>query len=177
VQTIGGCNCCWPDIVAIGPYDQRDLEMRHDVLCYTSEPLRADVEVTGPIKLVLFAATDAADTDWTGKLLDVAPSGYATNLCDGILRARYRDGVTEPTLLEPGEVYRYEIDLMVTSNVFRAGHCIRVEVSSSNFPRYARNLNTGSPVGADDEIRVAHQTVLHSREYPSHVVLPVIPEG
>jgi putative CocE/NonD family hydrolase len=175
VQTLGGGNCCWPDIVAIGPFDQRDVEMRSDVLCYTSEPMERDLEVTGPVKLVLYAATDGLDTDWTGKLVDVSPSGYAVNLCDGIMRARYRDSVTEPTLLEPGEVYRYEIDLMVTSNVFLRGHRIRLEVSSSNFPRYDRNLNTGNPIGRDAEIRAARQTVLHTGAYPSHVLLPVIP--
>lgn len=157
------------------PQDQRDVEMRTDVLCYTSEPLREDLEVTGPIKVVLYAATDALDTDWTGKLVDVLPNGYALSLCDGVIRARYRDSVTELTLLEPGEVYRYEIDLMVTSNMFRRGHCIRVEISSSNFPRYDRNLNTGNPHGKDAELRPARQTVLHSAACPSHIVLPVIP--
>jgi putative CocE/NonD family hydrolase len=174
VQTLGGCNCCWPDVVAIGPYDQRDVEMRHDVLCYTSEVLEQDLEVTGPIKLVLYAATDGLDTDWTGKLVDVSPSGYATNLCDGIIRARSRESVVEPTLLEPGEVYRFEIDLMVTSNVFLKDHRIRVEISSSNFPRYDRNLNTGHAIGTDSELRAARQTVLHSPAYPSHILLPVI---
>jgi putative CocE/NonD family hydrolase len=175
VQTNGGCNCCQPGIVPMGPYDQRDLEMRDDVLCYTSEPLTEDVEVTGPVTVVLYAASDCLDTDWTGKLVDVFPSGYAMNLCDGILRARYRDGSTELELLEPGEVYRYEIDLMVTSNLFRKNHRVRVEISSSNFPRYDRNLNTGNPVGMDAEIRVARQTVLHTQSHPSHIVLPVIP--
>jgi uncharacterized protein len=175
VPTVGGNNCCSPHIVPWGPYDQRDVEMRNDVLCYTSEPLDRDLEVTGPISVVLYAATDAPDTDWTAKLVDVRPSGYAMNLCDGIVRARYRESLTEPTLLEPHRVYRYEIDLMVTGNVFRAGHRIRVEVSSSNFPRFDRNLNTGHAVGKDAEMRVGQQTIWHSRRYPSHVVLPVIP--
>ncbi len=151
--------------------------MRNDVLCYTSAPLEQDLEVTGPIKLVLHAATDGADTDWTGKLIDVSPSGYARNLCDGIIRARYRESVTDPTLLEPNKVYRYEIDLMVTSNVFREGHSIRLEVSSSNFPHYDRNPNTGNTPGLDSEMRTARQTVLHSQEHPSYLVLPVIPQG
>jgi putative CocE/NonD family hydrolase len=149
--------------------------MRGDVLCYTSEPLERDLEVTGPIKVILYAATDCPDTDWTAKLVDVRPSGYAMNLCDGIVRARYRESLAQPTLLDPGRTYRYEIDLMVTANVFRAGHRLRVEISSSNFPRFDRNLNTGHPIGKDAELRVAHQTVHHSRAYPSHVVLPVIP--
>jgi putative CocE/NonD family hydrolase len=149
--------------------------MRGDVLCYTSEPLAEDLEVTGPIRVVLFAATDGRDTDWTAKLVDVSPTGYARNLCDGIIRARYREGMTATTLLEPGTICRYLIEVGVTGNVFRAGHRIRVDVSSSNFPRFDRNPNTGNPLGLDDELRTAHQTVYHSRRYPSHVVLPVIP--
>jgi putative CocE/NonD family hydrolase len=149
--------------------------MRGDVLCYTSEPLEADVEVTGPIKVVLYAATNAPDTDWTAKLVDVSPTGYAMNLCDGIIRARYRESFTNPTLLEPDKVYEYGIDVAVTGNVFRKGHCIRVEISSSNFPRFDRNLNTGHMLGTDAEMRPARQTVYHTREYPSHILLPVIP--
>ena len=175
VQTIGGNNCCCPHIVPWGPQDQRDLEMRGDVLCYTSAPLEQDLEVTGPIKIILYAATDCPDTDWTGKLVDVRPSGYAMNLCDGILRARYRESFVTPTLLKPGTVYRYEIDLMVTGNVFLRGHRIRVEISSSNFPRYDRNLNTGQTIATSREMQIAHQTVLHTKDHPSHIVLPVIP--
>ncbi|MBA2446955.1 MAG: CocE/NonD family hydrolase [Chloroflexi bacterium] len=175
VPTVGGNNCCSPHIVPWGPYDQRDVEMRSDVLCYTSEPLEQDLEVTGPIQVVLYAATDGPDTDWTAKLVDVRPSGYAQNLCDGIIRARYRESLVEPSPLEPGRIYRYEIDVMVTGNVFRKGHRIRVEISSSNFPRFDRNLNTGHPIGTDRELHAAHQTVWHSRAYPSHIVLPVIP--
>ncbi len=175
VPTVGGNNCCSPQIVPWGPYDQRDVEMRQDVLCYTSEVLEQDLEVTGPIVVVLHAATDGLDTDWTAKLVDVRPSGYAVNLCDGIIRARYRDSLEQPTSLTPGEVYRYEIDVMATGNVFRKGHRIRLEISSSNFPRYDRNPNTGNPIGTDRELRVADQTVWHSRAYPSHVLLPVIP--
>jgi putative CocE/NonD family hydrolase len=175
VQTVGGNNCCSPHLVPWGPYDQRDVEMRGDVLCYTSPPLEQDLEVTGPIRVVLYAATDCPDTDWTAKLVDVRPSGYAMNLCDGIIRARYRDSLIEPTPIEPGKGYRYEIDLMVTGNVFLRGHRIRVEISSSNFPRYDRNLNTGLPIGSNRELRLAHQTVLHDKAHPSHIVLPVIP--
>lgn len=177
VQTLGGNNCCSPDIVPWGPYDQRPVEMRDDVLCYTSAPLEVDMEVTGPIQVVLYAATDAPDTDWTAKLVDVAPTGYAMNLCDGIIRARYRESLTHPTLLTPGKIYEYEIELAVTGNVFRRGHRIRVEISSSNFPRFDRNLNTGHTFGTDAEMRPAQQTVHHSREYPSHILLPVIPAG
>ena len=175
VQTMGGNNCCSPEVVPWGPYDQRPVEMRGDVLCYTSAPMEADMEVTGPIKAVLYAATDAADTDWTAKLVDVSPTDYAMNLCDGIIRARCRESVAHPSLLEPGKVYEYSIDMGVTGNVFRKGHRVRLEISSSNFPRYDRNPNTGNALGTDAQMRQAQQTVLHSPEYPSHVVLPVIP--
>jgi putative CocE/NonD family hydrolase len=177
VQTLGGNNCCSPHIVPWGPYDQRPAEARNDVLCYTTPPLEVDTEVTGPIKVVLYAATDGPDTDWTAKLVDVSPTGYAKILCDGIIRARCRESMSEPTLLEPNKVYEYEIDVSVTGNVFKRGHQIRVEISSSNFPRFDRNLNTGRALGMDAEIRVAKQTVHHSRQYPSHILLPVIPQG
>jgi putative CocE/NonD family hydrolase len=177
VPTTGGCTCCSPHIVPWGPYDQRGVEMRADVLCYTSAPLETDLEVTGPVRLILYAATDALDTDWTAKLVDVSPTGYAKNLCDGILRARCRESVTAPTLLEPGRVTEYTIDLGVTANVFRQGHALRLEVSSSNFPRFDRNPNTGHPFGLDAELRPAAQTVHHSRGYPSRLILPVIPPG
>ncbi len=175
VQTVGGNNCCSPDIVPWGPYDQRAVEMRSDVLVYTSDPFEEDMEVTGPIKVVLYAATDGPDTDWTAKLVDVFPTGYAMNLCDGIFRARYRESRSESRLLEPNRVYEYEIDVAVTGNVFQKGHSVRIEISSSNFPRFDRNLNTGKDYGKDGEMRVANQAVYHSREYPSHVLLPVIP--
>jgi putative CocE/NonD family hydrolase len=177
VQTLGGNNCCWPHIVPWGPHDQRCAEMRGDVLCYTSAPLKEDLEVTGPIKVMLHAATDAPDTDFTAKLVDVWPTGYAMNLCDGIVRARFREGFAQPRLLEPNRVYEYQIDLGVTGNVFRKGHSLRVEISSSNFPRFDRNLNTGEPLGAGAQMRQARQTVYHERAYPSHIVLPVIPTG
>jgi len=159
----------------IGSYDQADLEARADVLVYTTPPLTREVEVTGPVTVTLYAASDALDTDWTAKLMDVCPDGRAYNLCDGILRARYRDRDASASLLEPGRVYRYEIDCWVTSNVFLPGHSIRLHISSSNFPRFDRNPNTGHDFGADAELVVARQTVYHDAERPSHVVLPVIP--
>ncbi|MSP12887.1 MAG: CocE/NonD family hydrolase [Chloroflexi bacterium] len=175
--TVGGNNCCSPLIVPWGPYDQRAMEMRSDVLCYTSAPLAQDMEVTGPIKMVLYAASDAPDTDWTAKLVEVSPTGYAKNLCDGIIRARYRESFSDPSLLEPQRVYRYEIDMAVTGNVFRKGHAIRVEISSSNFPRFDRNLNTGRDAATETEMHQARQTIYHTREYPSHILLPVIQVG
>ena len=177
MQTNGGNNCCSPHIVPWGPYDQRPVEMRSDVLCYTSAPLENDLEVPGPIEVLLHAATDGRDTDWTAKLLDVSPTGYAMNLCDGIIRARYRKSRSTPTLLTAGRVYRYEIEVGVTGNVFRHGHSVRLEISSSNFPRFDRNPNTGHDIGRDAELRAAVQRVEHSREHPSHILLPVIPAG
>jgi len=176
-QTIGGNNCCSPDIVPWGPYDQRPVEARHDVLCYTTDALADDLEVTGPIRLKLFASTDGLDTDWTAKLVDVSPTGYAKNLCDGIIRARYRTGFDKAVMLEAGTVYEYEIKVGVTSNVFKKGHRIRLEVSSSNFPRFDRNLNTGGDLYNETEMRTAEQAVFHSSEYPSQLILPVIPQG
>lgn len=175
VQTVGGNNCCSPDVVPWGPYDQRPVEMRGDVLCYTSAPMEADLEVTGPIKVVLYAATDVTDTDWTAKLVDVSPTGYAKNLCDGIIRARYRQSFSNPLLLEPNRIYEYEIEVGVTGNVFQKGHCIRLDISSSNFPRFDRNANTGQAFGTDVELCRANQMIHHARVYPSHILLPVIP--
>jgi putative CocE/NonD family hydrolase len=175
VPTNGGPNCCSPEIVPWGAYDQRGLEMRSDVLVYTSEPLAQDLQVIGPVRVVLHAATDGPDTDWTAKLVDVRPSGFAMNLCDGILRARFRHGFDEERPVEPGSVERYEIDLMATANVFRAGHRMRLEISSSNFPRFDRNPNTGGRIGQEPTVRRARQTVLHAGARASHLLLPVIP--
>lgn len=175
VPTIGGNNCCSPDIMPWGPYDQRPVERRKDVLVYTTPPLEADMEVTGPIVVKLFASTSARDTDFTAKLLDVHPSGYAMNLCDGILRARYRESFEKPKLLKPRKVYEFAIDLWVTGNLFKEGHRIRVEISSSNFPRFDRNPNTGHPFGSDAQGKKATQTVYHDGERASHILLPVIP--
>jgi len=158
-----------------GPRDRRPVEQRDDVLVYTGEPLAEDLEVTGPIELALHAASSAPDTDFTGTLVDVHPDGKAIILCEGIMRARYRDSVEAPGLIEPGQVYEYHIDLWETSNLFKAGHRIRLEVSSSNFPRFDRNLNTGHTPGLDAEMQIAHQTIHHREERPSHLVLPVIP--
>ena len=175
VPTNGGCNCCNPEIVPWGVYDQRPIEMREDVLVYTTAPLERDTEVTGPIVVHLFASTDGPDTDFTAKLIDVYPDGKAWNLCDGIIRARYRHGRAPAGLLMPGEVYEFAIDLWVTSNVFRKGHSIRLEISSSNFPRFDRNMNTGLPIADDAEPQIANQRVYHDAEYASLVLLPVIP--
>ena len=144
VPTVGGPLCCDSVHLAPGPRDQKDVEARSDVLVYSTPPLDQDLEVTGPVTLDLFARSSAVDTDFTGKLVDVWPNGFAQNLTEGILRARFRAStVGEPKLITPGKVYEYKIDLWSTSNVFLKGHRIRLEVSSSNFPRFDRNLNTG----------------------------------
>jgi putative CocE/NonD family hydrolase len=158
-----------------GPADQRPLERRDDVLCYTSGPLEADLEVTGPVEAVLYAASSARDTDFVVRLSDVQPDGRALFLCEGILRARYRNGLDRTELLEPGEVAEYRIRMYPTSNLFRRGHRIRVDVTSSSFPRFSRNLNTGEDVGTGTRMEIARQTVLHTSEYPSHVLLPIVP--
>ena len=158
-----------------GAYDQRSVEARPDVLVYTTPPLDEATEVTGPVSVTLFASSSTSDTDFTAKLVDVSESGYARNLTDGIIRARYRVPREPASPIEPGRVYEYKIDLWATSNLFRKGHRIRLDVSSSNFPRFDRNTNTGEPIGTDTSFVSALQTVLHSPEYPSHVTLPIVP--
>ena len=162
-------------IIPVGVQDQREVESRQDVLVYTGEPLSEPLEVTGPITVTLFAATSTPDTDFTAKLVDVRPDGYARNLADGIIRGRYRASRTRPTLLQPDTVTKFTIDLWATSHVFLAGHRIRVEISSSNFPRFDRNLNTGDDQATSSRFQIASQTVFHDSRYPSHIVLPVIP--
>jgi putative CocE/NonD family hydrolase len=172
--SLGGNNCCGTPTPA-GPMDQRPVERRGDVLVYTSDFLEQDLEVTGPVKVVLFASSDAPDTDFVAKLVDVYPDGRAFNVCEGILRARYRESLSRPQLLRPNEVYRFEIDLVGTSNVFLPGHRIRVDITSSHFPQFDRNPNTGEPFGMGTRVRVATQTVHHAPGRASHVVLPVVP--
>ena len=175
VPTTGGGLCCDPAFMAWGAYDQRDVEARSDVLVYSTAPLEEDTEVTGPITVTLYASSSAPDTDFTAKLVDVDPTGYARNLTDGIIRARFRTPRSPASLIQPGQVYEYHIDLWATSNVFMKGHTIRLEVSSSNFPRFDRNPNTGGPIGEETEMVPAVQTVYHTSQYPSHVTLPVVP--
>jgi putative CocE/NonD family hydrolase len=171
VPTMGGNNLLPP----LGPHDQRSVEERQDVLVYTGPELTEDVEVTGPISVELYAETTARDTDFTAKFVDVYPDGRAINLCDGIIRGRYRESDKEPTFLESGKIYKYTIDLVVTSNIFKKGHRMRVEISSSNFPRFDRNTNTGYTFAQDAEVISATQTIYHDADHPSHILLPVIP--
>ncbi len=162
-------------IIPYGVADQREVEERADVLVYTSDALDEDLEITGPISVNLFASSDSTDTDFTAKLVDVRPDGYAQNLQDGMIRTRFRDSTSDPSPIVPGTVYSYVIDLWATSHVVRAGHRLRIEISSSNFPRFDRNPNTGAPFGRDDRFITARQGIHHSAARPSHVVLPVIP--
>ncbi len=175
VPTRGGAVCCDPKIFPWGPLDQRSVENRADVLVYTGAPLKKDLEVTGPVRVTLYASTSAPDTDFTAKLVDVFPSGEARNLTDGILRIRYRHGLDKSELARAGEIYPLTIDAGVTSNVFLAGHAIRIEISSSNFPRFDRNLNTGRPFADETQLEKATQWVHHGSLYASEVLLPVIP--
>lgn len=175
VPTLGGQIAIFPEIW--GARDRRPVQRRDDVLVYTTAPMTNDVEVTGPVSLVLYASSSVVDTDFTATLSDVYPDGRAVHICEGIRGVRFRDSLEHPTLIEPGKVYKYEISLWETSNMFKAGHRIRVDISSSNFPRYARNQNTGNPFGMSSEVNIAHQTILHNAQYPSHLVLPIIPES
>lgn len=173
VPTLGG-NLMFQDTPA-GPFDQNKIGSRQDVRAFMTAPLEADLEVTGPVTVTLYAASSAKDTDFTAKLIDVHPDGKAYNLVDGIIRARYRESFAQPRLIEPGRVYEYSIDLWATSNVFKRGHRVRVDISSSNFPRFDRNPNTGEAFGEGAAMQSATQTLHHSRRYPSHITLPVIP--
>lgn len=175
VPTRGG-GTLYAGVLTMGPRDQGTIEDRADVLVYTSSVLQEELEVTGPIQVCLYASTDAIDTDFTAKLVDVFPDGTAFNLTDGIIRAKYRNGYT-PELITPNEVVLYKIDLWATSNVFLPGHQIRIEISSSNYPRFDRNPNTGGTLFESADTRKALQTIHHSSEYPSHVVLPIIPKS
>lgn len=157
-----------------GPDDYSEIELRNDVLVYTTPVLTETVEVCGPIKARLWASTDGPDTDFMVRLLDVHPDGFAQRLCDGVVRARFREGMDRPSLVEPGRVYEYEIDMWTTCQAFLPGHRIRVEVVSASFPQWDRNPNTGAALGMTTESRPANQTIFHDAARPSHVLLPVL---
>ena len=194
VPTIGGRILSGGTLVPNGPFDQRcrkdifgcdnalPLAVRPDVLVFETSPLQESVEVVGPVTVKLWAASTAVDTDFTAKLVDVYPgnkdypSGYAMNLANGLVRARYRSSVTSPELMEPNKVYEFSIDLWTTANLFASGHRIRVEISSSNFPEFDINPNTGETIGSATRRMSAYNTIYHDRTKPSHVVLPVIAE-
>lgn len=175
VPTVGGPLCCDSGHLAPGPYDQRSVEAREDVLIYSTPSLTQDTEVTGSVSLELFAKSSVVDTDFTAKLVDVGPDGFAQNLTEGIVRARYRDSQEKSNLMNPGQIYRFTIDLWSTSNVFRAGHRVRLEISSSNFPRFDRNLNTGEKFGVTQRYVSATNAIYHDAEHPSVLILPLVP--
>jgi putative CocE/NonD family hydrolase len=180
VPTIGGNHSFLgtdqPELIQVGAFDQRPNESRHDVLVFTRPPVIEDMEVTGPIVIKLYAASSAPDTDFTAKLIDVYPDGAAYNLTEGIIRARFRESIWEaPKPLVPGKIYEYTLELLPTSNVFKKGHRIRVHLTSSNFPLWDRNPNTGREQGMYTQLQIAEQTIFHEQAYPSHIILPIIP--
>lgn len=164
-----------PGLITDDPVDQRPNEGRADVLVHTGEPLAQDVTVIGPVEARLYAATSAKDTDFVVRLIDVYPDGRALNVTEGIVRARYRNSIwEEPSLVAPGQTCEYRIELLPAAIVFKKGHRIRLHVSSSCWPLWDRNQNTGNPIGMDAEVEVAQQTIYHDRKHPSHVLLPVV---
>ena len=175
VPTIGGPLCCGALATGIGPEDQRPAEGRADVLVFTTPAFEKDFEVTGPVTLDLYVSSSAVDTDFTGMLVDVWPNGFAQNLTSGILRMRYRNSQEKPELANPGQTYHVTVDLWATSNVFLAGHKLRLEVSSSNFPRFDRNLNTGEEQARATRMVKATNVVYHDKTHPSALIVPVVP--
>lgn len=175
VPSYGGNVCCTGNAVQGGAFDQRKIEVRPDVLVYSTEPLKQGIELSGPIEVTLYVSSDAKDTDFTVKLLDVYPDGRAYNLDETIQRVRYRNGYDKPLAwMEVGKVYKLVLQPMTTSNYFEAGHRIRIEVSSSNFPRFDRNMNTGGRNYDESKGVVAHNAVHHSKQYPSEIRISVV---
>jgi putative CocE/NonD family hydrolase len=174
VPSYGGNVCCTGNAIKGGAFDQQQMETRHDILVYTSEPLEEGIEVTGFIESTLYVSSDAKDTDFTIKLIDVYPDGRAYNLDETIQRARYREGQDKEVFMEKGEIYKIDMTPMATSNYFEKGHRIRIEVSSSNFPRFTRNLNTGGNNFDEKEGVVAHNKIHHSEKYPSQIQIPIM---
>jgi len=172
--TIGGPLCCEATRLQPGPRDQRPVEAREDVLIYETPVLTQDVEVTGPVTAELFASSSAVDTDFVGKLVDVWPDGFAQNLTEGIIRARYRDSQEKATLISPDQIYKFKLDLWATSNVFKKGHRLRLEISSSNFPRFDRNMNTGEDIATAGKGTPATNRIYHDAEHPSALILPIL---
>ena len=175
VPTIGGPLCCGALPTGIGPEDQRPAESRADVLVFSTPAFAKDTEVTGPVTLDLYVSSSAVDTDFTGMLVDVWPNGFAQNLTSGILRMRYRNSQEKPELSNPGETYHVTVDLWATSNVFLAGHKLRLDVSSSNFPRFDRNLNTGEVQARGVRLIKATNVIYHDKAHPSALILPIVP--
>ena len=174
VPSYGGNVCCTGNAIQGGSFDQQTMETRQDILVYTSEPLQEGIEVTGSIESTLYVSSDVKDTDFTIKLIDVYPDGRAFNLDETIQRARYREGYDKEVWMKKGEVCKIDLTPMSTSNYFEKGHRIRIEISSSNFPRFTRNLNTGGNNYDEKEGVVAHNRIHHSAAHPSQVRLPIM---
>jgi len=174
VSSYGGNVCCTGNAVKGGAFDQQEMETRNDILVYTSDPLQEGIEISGFIETSIYVSSDVKDTDFTIKLIDVYPDGKAYNLDETIQRVRYREGYDKEVFMEKGKVYKVDLTPLSTSNFFEKGHRIRIEVSSSNFPRFARNLNTGGNNYDESEGIVAHNTIHHSKEYPSQIRLPIV---
>jgi putative CocE/NonD family hydrolase len=174
VPTTGGDLCCSSVLLPAGVFDQRPVEVRIDVLVYTSDVLKKPLRVAGPVKTVLYAASSAVDTDFTAKLVDVYPDGYAANVTEGIVRARFRNDSLKSEPITPGELYRYEINMSSTAIAFQPGHRIRLEISSSNFPHFDRNPNTGRPLAERSGEQKAEQAVYQGGKRASHLVLTVL---
>jgi putative CocE/NonD family hydrolase len=175
VPSYGGNVCCTGTAIQAGSFDQRQMEARPDILVFTSEPFKEGTEVSGPIEPTLFVSSDARDTDFTIKVIDVYPDGRAYNLDESIQRMRYRDGYEKPPVwMERGRTYKVTLQPLTTSNYFEAGHKLRIEVSSSNFPRFDRNLNTGGRNYDEATGVAAHNVVHHSKQYPSQVTVRVV---
>ncbi|MGH9221899.1 MAG: CocE/NonD family hydrolase, partial [Vicinamibacterales bacterium] len=174
VPSVGGNVCCTGNAVQAGSFDQRKMESRNDILVYTSEPFKEGLEVTGPVVPTLYVSSDAKDTDFTVKVLDVYPDGRAYNLDESIQRMRYRDGYDKKVWMEKGKVYKATLQPLTTSNYFAPGHRLRIEVSSSNFPRFDRNLNTGGNNFDESKGVVARNSVHHSKQYPSSITVSVV---
>ncbi|MFK8101136.1 MAG: CocE/NonD family hydrolase [Saprospiraceae bacterium] len=174
VPSYGGNVCCTGGAIEGGSFDQQQLETRHDILVYSTPPLTEGVEVTGFIESTLYVSSDAKDTDFTLKLIDVYPDGRAYNLDETIQRVRYRDGYDKEVFMEKGKVYKLDLTPLATSNFFKKGHQIRIEISSSNFPRFERNLNTGGNNFDEKDAVKAHNKIHHSSKYPSHIKLPIV---
>jgi putative CocE/NonD family hydrolase len=175
IPSYGGNVCCTGNAVTGGAFDQSKMEERPDILVYTSDPFKEGTELSGPIDVTLYVSSDVKDTDFTVKLIDVDENGKAWNLDETIQRMRYRDGYDKPMVwIEPGKIYKVTFQPMNTSNYFAPGHRLRIEISSSNFPRFDRNMNTGGRNYDETKGVVAHNSVHHSKQYPAEVTITVV---
>ncbi len=177
VPSVGGHSCCSWTSGPQGRFDQSAIEQRSDILVYSSQPLTAPLEVTGPVTVTLYARSSSSDTDFTAKLVDVFPDGTAVNLANGILATRSRESLSHPSPIEPGRIYQYKINVWPTSNLFLAGHRIRLEISSSDFPQFAPNPNTGARFGTSTKWITAKQTIIHDSRHPSALTLACYSAG